>query len=320
MGAKNIYERFIWFDNQVRARKYPNTTVLAEQFEISTKTAQRDIAFMRDRLSCPLRYDPLAKGYYYEEETFSLPMVYLSPKELSALLIARKTLQDISGGMLGKEISSLLSKITNILTRHNIQEDMIDNTFSFQMVEYSPTAENVFQTILESCLRKRRVRFNYFSPAKEEMRERTVDPYHLFNYMGTWHLLGRCHLRDEVRDFALNRISEPKIIDENYELLTNFDFKKYFLSTFGIYKGKSVKEVVLRFSSLKAKWVKDQIWHKDQKVKPLEDGSLQLSFPVSDFSEVKMEILKHGNEVTVIRPKALRELIKSEAEKIVKIY
>jgi hypothetical protein len=23
MGTKNIYERFVWFDNQVRARKYP---------------------------------------------------------------------------------------------------------------------------------------------------------------------------------------------------------------------------------------------------------------------------------------------------------
>lgn len=58
MGVKNIYERFVWFDNQVRAKKYPNTTTLAEQFEISTKTAQRDIDFMRDRLNCPLQYDP----------------------------------------------------------------------------------------------------------------------------------------------------------------------------------------------------------------------------------------------------------------------
>jgi hydrogenase maturation factor len=47
MGAKNIYERFVWFDNQVRARKYPNATSLAEQFEISAKTAQRDIDFDR---------------------------------------------------------------------------------------------------------------------------------------------------------------------------------------------------------------------------------------------------------------------------------
>src|SRR4030043_631398 len=197
MGVKNIYERFVWFDNQVRAKKYPNTTILAEQFEISTKTAQRDIDFMRDR---------------------------------------------------------------------------------------------------------------------------TVDPYHLFNYMGTWHLLGKCHLRKEIRDFALNRISGAKVLNEAYKVPVDFDFKKYFLSTFGLYKGKSIQDVTLRFSPLKAKWIKDQVWHKDQKVKYFADGSLELSFPVSDFSEIKMEILKHGDEVELMRPKELRDLIKAEAEKIAKIY
>jgi len=62
------------------------------------------------------------------------------------------------------------------------------------------------------------------------------------------------------------------------------------------------------------------VWHKDQKVKYLADGSLELSFPVSDFSEIKMEILKHGDQVEVIKPKTLRDLIKAEAQKIAKIY
>ena len=47
MGIKNIYERFVWFDNEVRAQKYPYATSLAEQFETSAKKAQRDIDFMR---------------------------------------------------------------------------------------------------------------------------------------------------------------------------------------------------------------------------------------------------------------------------------
>ena len=309
MGAKNIYERFI-----------PNATSLANQFEISTKTAQRDIDFMRDRLRCPLQFDPKARGYHYEDNTFSLPMVYLSPEELSALLIARKTLRDISGGTLGKELSSVLGKITNILTKHNVKEDSINATFSFQLIEYSPVSENTFRAVLEGCLKEKQLSFTYYSPAKEEMRERTVDPYHLFNYMGTWHLLAKCHLRNEVRDFALNRVSEVRVINETSRIPPDFDFKEYFLSSFGLYKGKSIKEVTLRFSPFKAKWIKDQVWHKDQKAKYLDDGSLELSFPVSDFSEIKMEILKHGDQVEVIKPKKLRDLIKTEAEKIVRIY
>jgi len=320
MGAKNIYERFVWFDNQVRVRKYPNATSLSEQFEISAKTAQRDIDFMRDRLLCPLDYNSSQKGYYYDDETFSLPMVYLSSEELSALLIARKMLQDISGGSIGDEISSIVGKITNILKKHSVVADHIDDAFSFQLIEYAPAPEEVFKAVLEGCLKKRCLSFTYYSPATEEKSERTVEPYHLFNYMGTWHIIGYCHLRKEIRDFALSRISKTKVLTEPFKIPTDFDFKRYFLSTFGLFKGKSTKEVTLRFTPEKSKWIKGQIWHKDQKVKHLNDGSLELSFPVSEFSEIKGEILKHGDDVMVIKPKNLRDLIKVEAEKIAKIY
>jgi predicted DNA-binding transcriptional regulator YafY len=275
---------------------------------------------MRDRLLCPLDYDSSHKGYYYDDETFSLPMVYLSSEELSALLIARKMLQDISGGSIGGEISSIVDKITNILKKHSVVADQIDDAFSFQLIEYSPAPEAVFKAVLEGCLKKKCLSFTYYSPAAEEKRERTVEPYHLLNYMGTWHLIGHCHLRDEIRDFALSRISETKVLSKSFKTPADFDFKKYFLSTFGLYKGKSTKEVTLRFTPEKSKWIKDQIWHKDQKVKLLKDGSLEISFPVSDFSEIKREILKHGDAVEVIKPKNLRNLIKAEAEKIAKIY
>ena len=127
-------------------------------------------------------------------------------------------------------------------------------------------------------------------------------------------------MRKGIRDFALSRISEAKVLTEPFKIPADFDFKKYFLSTFGLYKGKSTKEVTLRFTPEKSKWIKEQIWHKNQKVKLLKDRSLELSFPVSDFSEITREILKHGDDVEVIKPKTLRELIKTEAEKIVKIY
>jgi len=320
MGTKNIYERFVWFDNQVRARKYPNATSLSEQFEISAKTAQRDIDFMRDRLLCPLDYDSSRKGYCYDDETFSLPMVYLSSEELSALLIVRKMLQDISSGSIGHEISSIVEKITNILKKHSVAADHIDDAFSFQLIEYSPAPEAVFKAVLEGCLKKKCLSFTYYSPATEEKSERTVEPYHLLNYMGTWHTIGYCHLRKEVRDFALSRISDAKVLKKSFKTPSDFDFKKYFLSTFGLYKGKSTKEVTLRFTPEKSKWIKDQIWHKNQKVNLLKDGSLEISFPVSDFSEIKREILKHGDAVTVIKPESLRELIKTEAINIAKIY
>src|SRR4030066_1404310 len=103
MGAKNVYERFIWFDHRAKLKKYPNATYLSGQFEISVKTAQRDIEFMRDRLNCPLVYDKSRKGYYYTDGSFNLPLTWLSSEELTALLFAQKVLHDLSNGHAGDE-------------------------------------------------------------------------------------------------------------------------------------------------------------------------------------------------------------------------
>lgn len=320
MGSKNIYERFLWFEQRAKGKKYPNASTLAGKFEISTKTAQRDIEFMRDRLNCPLLYDKHQKGYYYSDDAFSLPAVYLSPAELSALLIARKLLKDISDGSVAAELSSAVDKITRVIEKHMTDAQVIDRILSFQIIEYTPTPEGIFKTVLEACLKRNALTFAYNSPACDKKTERVVNPYHLLNYMGTWHLLGYCHMRKDLRDFVLSRMSDVQITDNTFTIPKSFDVVGYIQSGFGIYKGESLKEVTLRFSPLKTKWVKSQIWHKDQKQKILKDGSLELSFPVASFAEVMMEILKHGADVEVIKPKALRDLIKEEAREIAKIY
>jgi predicted DNA-binding transcriptional regulator YafY len=320
MGTKSIYERFIWFDSKVRLKRYPNATRLAEEFEISGKTAQRDIEFMRDRLNCPLLYDQAKRGYCYEDETFSLPLMYLSSAELSSLIIARKLLQDISGGYMADDIGSAVSKITSIIKKHTAKPDVIDEAMSFHLIEYAPAPEDVFRTVLEACLRKKTLLFIYSSPSRAEATERRVDPYHLLNYMGTWHVVGHCHTRQGIRDFRINRIQRPKILGESFSLRHNFCFRDYFRSSFGIYKGKHAQQVVLRLSPEKARWIGDQIWHRDQKATVLDDGSMELSFPVADFSEIAREVLKHGAGVEVLRPESLRQAIKTEAKKILKIY
>jgi predicted DNA-binding transcriptional regulator YafY len=320
MGIKNIYERFIWFDDQVRRKKYPNTTGLSREFEVSVKTAQRDIEFMRDRLDCPLIYDESLKGYHYEDETFSLPLMYLSSAELSSLVVARKLLQDISGSCIADEITTAVDKITSIIKKHAASPESMDDVMSFHLIEYCPAPEDIFRTVLEACLKKKKLSLNYSSPARKEETTRCVDPYHLFNYMGAWHLVGYCYLRKNIRDLKLSRISKPRMLDESFSIPRDFNAKDYFRSSFGIYKGRDKHQVVLRFTPETAKWISDQIWHRDQQTKTLKDGSLELSFPVANFSEIAREILKYGSGVEVIRPEGLRQFIKTEIDKAAKIY
>jgi len=66
-------ERMMRLHEKLRAGAFPNCRKLADELEVSTKTIQRDIDFMRDRLGLPIEYDQLHFGSVYTEPVTSFP-------------------------------------------------------------------------------------------------------------------------------------------------------------------------------------------------------------------------------------------------------
>ncbi len=87
MGDRLKYERFLWFHKTVKAQVYPNARRLADEFELSCRTAQRDIEFMRDRVGAPLAYSSARKGYYYSN-SFEIPDLWLTEENVVAVALA----------------------------------------------------------------------------------------------------------------------------------------------------------------------------------------------------------------------------------------
>ncbi len=79
--------RIQWFDDQVRQGKYPNSTQLAQQFEISKRQAQRDIEYLTFSLPAPLHYVAKHRGYCYEDKMYALPHLYMTDEEKKILNI-----------------------------------------------------------------------------------------------------------------------------------------------------------------------------------------------------------------------------------------
>lgn len=320
MGKKTVYERFIWFDKKSRSGGYPNATTLAERFEVSRKTAQRDIEFMRDRINAPLEYDSCKKGYFYKDASFILPSIFLSTAELSSLLLAKKVLSEISGKSLRKDLASIINKLTAYLDDYSGGGLDIESVISLKHIEYLPAKDQIFKRVLEGCLRNVCISLEYSSTTDDDTDIRVVDPYHVFNYRGTWHLLAYCHKRGSIRDFVLGRIYSVTLLDESFERLNDFNPNDYLNSSFGLYRGGKEYKVRLRFSPLAAGWVGGKVWHEEQKIKTEQDGSILLSFTAAGLTEVKSEVLKYGSLVEVLAPKKLREMVQEEARAIQRVY
>lgn len=67
----------------------------------------------------------------------------------------------------------------------------------------------------------------------------------------------------------------------------------------------------------RAEWVRDEIWHPEQRQELRSDGSLVLRVPYHESAELMGEILRHGDAVRVLAPRRLHSDIVAAARAIV---
>jgi predicted DNA-binding transcriptional regulator YafY len=322
MAGKLAYERYYWFHEQIKGNKRPNSKVLADKFEISQKTAQRDIEFMRDRIGAPLEYSHIDRGYYYTDKGYELPPIWLNESELVAFILAKRLAAAIPDRNLKDSLSTFINKFSSrVSDKVGFNLDDIQDKISLKNIEYYTVDENLFRKVVNALFSKKSLEIQYYSPHKDERTKRKIFPLHLLDYMGNWHLVSFCTLKNGLRNFALSRIEECDYIDEKIPLPTDLPLiKAYIRKTFGIFHGGQSREVSLKFSPKASRTVKEQIWHKKQKIKELKDGSVILNIPVADFTEIKREILKYGAEVEALKPLILKKEIIEEIKKMREIY
>ena len=322
MSKKLTYERYQWFHGRAMAGAYPNAGRLAERFEISRKQAQRDVEFMKERLAAPLVYDANRRGYTYTNDGYELPPIWLKEEELLALCLAQRLSAAVPDRELKGALERVLRKFVDLRSDGSLTViGDICGKVSIKNVEYYRVREPVFHSVAGALFRNRALRIVYRTPHKGEETQRVILPLHLLCYMGSWHLVAFCTLRNELRDFALSRIQALEERGEDVSLPQSLPpVKEYIRQNFGLMSGPQSTEVVLRFRPGIAPLVAEQVWHDAQEISAGEDGSLHLRFPVSGFDEVSRFVLKYGAGVEVVAPEALKRIIKEEIKKMAALY
>ncbi len=321
MGDRLKYERFLWFHGKVKARAYPNARTLADAFELSWRTAQRDIDFMRDRLRAPLAYDGDRKGYAYTDWSFELPGLLLTEENIVAVALAVRLASSVPDERMKQALCSFLDDLLGRTGKSGLCSTDIAELISVKNVEYSKVSSPHFPLITEALLKGSPLEITYHSPHKNATTTRRVMPLHLLLYMGTWHLIAWCSLKKDLRDFVLSRIDSAALHDGEFPMPKRIpSAKEYVRKHFGIMQGRKGVPVKLKFAPTVAAWVSEQVWHPAQKAVGSKDGSLTLTLPVADFREIRRRLLFYGADVKVLSPKALARDLKGEIARMAKVY
>jgi predicted DNA-binding transcriptional regulator YafY len=171
------------------------------------------------------------------------------------------------------------------------------------------------EEIHRALAERRTLRLRYYSLSRNAETERDVDPYHVTLFNGGLYLVGHCHLRREVRIFAVERIRAAEALRETFSIPPGFDAEAYLRSAWGIVRGELI-DVRAVFTRAVAPHVRGRLWHASQELRELPGGRLEMRLTVADTLEVRRWLLGFGAGVDVLAPPALREAIRREAEAV----
>lgn len=321
----NIFQRIYRLHRLISSHQQPvPLRVIMSELECSKATATRCIETLRDYLNAPLEYHRQENGYYYNLQSgrhaFELPGLWFSVDELNGLLICQHILKNISPGILSPHIEQLQQKITQLFRlQPHTPGDIAQKIIMFSHAKRLKD-DGQFKKIAMALFNDRQIRIVYQARGANSATQRSLSPQKLMHYRDNWYLVAYCHYRNQLRTFAVDKISNVQALSSACLAVDQQYLDTYLTASYGIFSGLAQYTAILNFTPERARWVADEQWHPAQTSQWLANGDYQLSIPFSDSRELMMDILKYGADVRVIAPPFLVDAVYAQIAGMQKIY
>ncbi|WP_157264872.1 helix-turn-helix transcriptional regulator [Azohydromonas aeria] len=321
-------ERFYRIEMLIRSRANGSCvsfTELMAELGVSRATLKRDLEYLRSRMNAPIVYDRLSNGYRFAAAAdgvraeagaaaHELPGLWFSESEIHALLTMHQLIQGLDeGGVLARHLQPLLERLHGMLGTCEGEARELMRRVKIAHPARRPVVPRHFELIGSALTRRQRVRMTYFVRSRQEQTERVVSPQRLVHYRNTWYLDGWCHASEGLRRFALDAVRTVVALEQRARDVGLRTVESELDAGYGIFAGGAgngrLQWAVLRFTPEAAQWVAHEQWHPAQESVLESDGALTLRLPYAEATELAMDVLRHGEQVRVLKPASLAALV-----------
>jgi len=278
---------------------------LAERFEVSCRTIQRDIENIC-KAGIPIVSMQGYKGGLSIAEGYKLDKTVLTKKEWQVILTGIKSIDSVSKTAYSKTlIDKFSSGKDTVLAEHDM---ILIDLASWYQDSLSDKIEQIKQAILN----QEKISFIYYSDKGES--ERIVEPYLIVFKWAAWYLYGYCLSQNDYRLFKLNRLLRlqdtktfytPRKIPEG-----KLDFDRYFHT--GV-----IKLTALFDQSEKYRLIEE---YGPGCFTISKSGKLLFQWSFSNPEYLLSWVLSFGDKVKVIEPSELEAKIYEQAKNILRQY
>lgn len=277
---------------------------LAEQFEVSGRTINRDIEDLC-KAGIPIVTKQGVNGGISIMENYRLDKMLLTHREMQDILAGLGSLDSVNGtNHYGKLMEKLSVGSSDFMVGN--QSVLIDLS-SWYKDSLAPKIE-LIRTSIDKC---RELEFVYYSPKGESVR--CIEPYYLIFRWTSWYVWGWCKKREDFRLFKLNRMDNTKISERMY---VKRQVPMPDLSNERIFPG-GIK--VKALFEPECKWRLVEEFGKES-FQERRDGKLLFQADYTDRENLVTWLMSFRDKVELLEPEEIREEIRISIECIKKKY
>lgn len=184
--------------------------------------------------------------------------------------------------------------------------------------EYTPSGDRFLEPIIEAMKEGWVIYISYCKFGTKNPESIRIEPYCVKCYQRRWYLLGRRCDNRELREYALDRITDMDLSHARFSLPDDFNPAEVYSDVIGVtyFDVPDRQKVLIKTTEEQRDYFRTLPLHSSQK--EIEPGLFELNIrPGYDFIQ---ELRRHGDKIEVIAPQWLRYRIKQDAEEVATLY
>jgi proteasome accessory factor B len=318
----NRLQRIIHLLGLLQGGRRHNALSLAEACGVTKRTIFRDLESLREA-EVPLVYDTEHQLYSIPNQHFLAPTQFTAEEAMAVVVLCHE-LGDEQRLPFLADARNAAVKIENSLPQR-IREQMraYVHAVNIRLGSMNPLAgmRELYTQLLEAIAKQKSLRLEYDSFSEKKAFSTKFHPYRLVFSLHSWYVVGRSSLHREVRTLNVSRIHRLEMLDEKFRQPQGFSLDRYFGNAWRMIPEPGAdRRVILRFNQLVARNVAEVQWHPTQRCTFEAAGSLLYEVRISGLQEITWWILGYGDQVEVLEPLELRDLIAQRLQQALRKY
>jgi predicted DNA-binding transcriptional regulator YafY len=289
---------------------------IAAHFELSVRTVYRDLAALGEA-GVPIVAEAgvgysLMRGYH-------MPPVMFTADEAAALFMSGEVTEQIADDSLKQSLRSAMLKVRSVLPQE--KKDYLRRLKDTVGVRFRASGDELrrdsIMPIQDAIVRRRCLAIQYNTANRGAITDRTVEPLGLVYYSRQWHVIAWCRMRQDVRDFRLDRIGKWEVLPETYSGHETFSVKEFLRESI---ETQELTPVTVSVEREALEWFRAGMPCTALSEEPLPGDRVKLELLAFSLDWIGAWMLGFGTRVEALAPPELRTAVRNHALEIASCY